>query len=92
MWVLFVPFQKICYLLPYVYRTLLKLTESWRLEMSGGILSSNTKLGVVITAEAEILFSSEAMNTTAVGEPQGRELLEGSAKQGPDGVQDWYSA
>lgn len=78
---LFVTFWKICYLLPYVYRTLLKLTESWRLEMSGGILSSNRKLGV-ITAEAAALFSSEAMSTTAVWEPQGRELLEGGAKRG----------
>lgn len=57
--------------------------------MSGGeILSSNAKLGV-ITAEAEILFSSEATNTTVVSEPQGRELLEGSAKRGPDDVRDW---
>lgn len=55
--------------------------------MSGDILSSNTKLGA-ITAEAEILFNSEAMNTTAVWEPQARELLEGSAKQGPDGMRD----
>lgn len=43
-WILFVVFWKICYLLPCVYRTLLKPIESWCLEMSGGILSSNRQL------------------------------------------------
>lgn len=49
--------------------------------MLGGISTSNRKLGV-ITEEVEILFSSKTMNTTAVWEPQGRELQQESAKWG----------
>lgn len=49
--------------------------------MLGSILTSNTKLGV-ITQEVEITYSSKTMNTTAVQEPQGRELQQESAKWG----------